>query len=394
MHNVKKLAIASLVLILSACSPAQQPGRPGAPTLVATPIPLPTAIAAARQTVAVDGALALAQPAVGLAFETSGRVLTVTVQPGQRVGRGDLIARLDDTALQDALAQAREQLALLEARQAQAAAPTTSRQADIDSARAALAAAQAAYAELDKRPTASGIELAQRAWNQARDQLWSAQISRDAACGLSASSATCKSNDANVGALYESERAAYQRYLDAQKGASAQEYAQAWSNIQSADARLRTLTEPISQTVEQKRVAAAELAQAQGAVARAERNLARATLLSPCACVVQDVAVAVGATAGAAPVVTLSQIDALVFRSSNLSERDLGAIRVGAPATLRLKPFDREFNGRVSAILPQSSGTQGNAAIFTILIAVDAAGSGGGIGLLPGMTGQAEVTVR
>lgn len=385
-----------LAVALAGCNLA----APGAanPRAAATPlptlVPLPTAALTAATTVAVDGALALAEPAVAVSFETTGRVVAVLVQTGQRVKKGETLARLDDTALQDALAQAKEQLALVEARQAQSAAPAAARQSDIDSARASLSAAWAAYNDMKKRPTTSAIELALRAWNQARNQLWSAQITRDSVCALSTTSSTCKSNDASVGAAYEAERSAYQRYLDAQAAPSEQEVAQAWSNVASAEARLGQLTQPLTQTAEARRLAAAELDQARSAVDRASRNVARAILLSPCDCAVQDVAVAPGATAGASPAFTLARLDRLVFRSSNLSERDLGAVRAGADASLRLKPFDRTFKGKVSVILPQASGTQGNAAIFTVVIAVEMPDAASGVELLPGMTGQAEVAAR
>lgn len=385
-------------LVLGGCS-AQNPFAPGGrglagPTPAPTVVPLPTAVLISRATVAVDGALALALPATQLGFETSGRVIEVNAVPGTKVKKGAVLARLDDIALGDALIQAREQLALVEARHAQAAAPVAARQADVDSAKASLNAAYSSYTELTKRPTESGIEQALRSWNQAKNQLWSANISRDAACAFSREAIACKTNEASVGAAYEAERGAYQRYLDSQRGATAQELAQAYSTIASADARLKQLTEPVSQTLEQRQVAATELSQAKSAVARAERNLARATLLSPCNCTVQDVTIAIGSAAGSAPAFVLAQTSALVFRSSNLSERDLSAIRIGAAATLRLKPFDRTFTGRVSAILPQSSGTQGNAAIFTVVIDVGAPDAQLDAELLPGMTGQAEITAR
>lgn len=394
------LALPLLVgtLILGACS-AQNPFAPGGrgsagPTPAPTVVPLPTAALVSRATVAVDGALALALPATQLGFETSGRVIEVNVVPGTKVKKGAVLARLDDVALSDALVQAREQLALVEARQAQAAAPATARQADIDSAKASLNAAYSQYTELTKRPTESGIEQALRSWNQTKNQLWSAQISRDSACAVSRELILCKTNEASVGGAYEAERGAYQRYLDSQRGATAQELSQAYSTIASADARLKTLTEPISQTVEQRQLAATELSQAKSAVSRAERNLSRVTLLSPCNCTVQDVTIAIGSAASAAPAFVLAQTSTLVFRSSNLSERDLSAIRTGAAATLRLKPFDRTFTGRVSAILPQASGTQGNAAIFTIVIDVDPPDASLDAELLPGMTGQAEIIAR
>lgn len=400
MRNIRRLILPLLAgtLILSACS-VQNPFATGDrsaanPTPAPTVVPLPTAVLVSRATVAVDGALALALPATQLGFETTGRVIEVNAVPGTKVKRGAILARLDDIALQDALAQAREQLGLVEARQAQAAAPASARQPDVDSARASLNAAYATYSELAKRPTQSGIEQALRSWNQAKNQLWSAQISRDSACAFSREAIVCKTNEASVGAAYEAERGAYQRYLDAQRGATAQELAQAYSSIASADARLRQLTEPFTQTVEQRQLAATELSQAKSAVARAERNVTRATLLSPCNCTVQDVTIAIGSAASSAPAFVLAQTSALVFRSSNLSERDLAAIRIGAVATLRLKPFDRTFTGRVSAILPQATGTQGNAAIFTVVIDVDPPDALLDAELLPGMTGQAEITAR
>ncbi len=83
----------------------------------------------------------------------------------------------------------------------------------------------------------------------------------------------------------------------------------------------------------------------------------------------------------------------MVFRTTNLSERDLGSIKAGAPATIRLKPFDKPFRGTVKAVLPRRTngqGAGGATAVFTVLIDVDPAGAE----LLPGMTGQAEITVQ
>jgi hypothetical protein len=43
----------------------------------------------------------------------------------------------------------------------------------------------------------------------------------------------------------------------------------------------------------------------------------------------------------------------------------------------------------VRAILPQSSGTQGSNALFTVIVELDPAGEA----LLPGMLGEAEIEV-
>jgi len=74
--------------------------------------PPPVAVMATGKTVAADGQLASAYPSLGLAFGggVSGRVLTITVRPGDVLQAGDLLALLDETELQRAVDDA--QLAL------------------------------------------------------------------------------------------------------------------------------------------------------------------------------------------------------------------------------------------------------------------------------------------
>lgn len=55
-------------------------------------------------TILADGAVQSAQPALALAFEAGGKLLAVYVNAGDRVQAGDLIATLDDAALQEAVA--------------------------------------------------------------------------------------------------------------------------------------------------------------------------------------------------------------------------------------------------------------------------------------------------
>jgi multidrug efflux pump subunit AcrA (membrane-fusion protein) len=382
-------------LALSACS-VQLNGAPNGarPAGIETPTPLPplpTRVVDATQSVAADGVLALSIPPIAAAFETSGKVLTVNATAGQKVKKGDVLATLDDTTLKDTLTQATEQFNLVQARQAQTAAPTSSRQSEIDSARASLNSAWQAYNDVKNGPTASNVELALRNWNQAKNQLYSAQISRDASCGSSGvGSAQCKSQEANVGSAYEGERRAYQQYLDAQKAPTQQQLTQSYAQVAQAQASLDRLLTPISQTVEQQKVSELELAQAKSSVERAQRNLDKAKLISPCDCTVQDVNIAVGSVAGASPAMTLVQVNSVVFRTNNLTERDLAQIKIGSPAQVRLKPFDTTFKGKVSAILPQASGVQGTNALFTVVVALDPAKEE----LLPGMTGQAEISVK
>ena len=88
--------------------------------------------------------------------------------------------------------------------------------------------------------------------------------------------------------------------------------------------------------------------------------------------------------------VTLIAPTALVFRATNISERDVIAIQAGQSVTLRLKAFDQAFTGKVSAVLPMSSGLQTTTALYTVLIDLDSTSTA----LLPGMTGQADIRTR
>jgi multidrug resistance efflux pump len=141
-------------------------------------------------------------------------------------------------------------------------------------------------------------------------------------------------------------------------------------------------------SAEQKKIYDLQLAQAKLAVKRAERNLGKSKLMATCVCVVQDVNLNVGADSGGSGI-TLLNTSSLRFRTTNLSERDVVRMQLGQPATIRLKAFDQAFTGKVAAVLPLSSGAQNGAALYSVLIEVDVAGAG----LLPGMTGQAEIEI-
>ena len=84
---------------------------------------------------------------------------------------------------------------------------------------------------------------------------------------------------------------------------------------------------------------------------------------------------------------TLVDLTGIQFKTTNLVEGDVAKIKVGAPVTIRLKSYADGFSGKVSAVLSQSSGTQGSSALFTVLIQLDPTDKQ----LLPGMTGQAEI---
>jgi multidrug efflux pump subunit AcrA (membrane-fusion protein) len=407
--RIKKLELTCLIvagMLLAACQNQEPPGAgqgqsgnaagtPGA--AAAVPTALPTRVVTVSTSVAVDGELALATPLISASFESSGKVSAVHVAPGQMVKKGDVLAELDGTALNVALQQAQEALALKQAQIDSSLAPA--KQTDIDSAKAALASAYAAYNELKQGPSAHDVDAALRSWNQAKNSLYSSQVSRDSVCGRpdgnwdaeaekkAKTDPECKQADLGVQAAELSESNAHQKYLDAQKPASQDELTKAWANVVQAQTNLATLQNGASDA--QKQVYNVQLAQTKLTVERAQRDLAQAKLVSPCACVVQEVNLSVGASSEGGSI-TLLDTSQVKFQTTNLNERDAVKLQAGQTATIRLKAFEQTFTGKVGALLPLSSGAQGELALYTAMIDLDPTE----VALRPGMTGQAEIELK
>jgi RND family efflux transporter MFP subunit len=174
--SARTLSAALLLLVVAACS-RDTPVAPDAPR------PVRTLVLHAQQVDLVGEFPGQVQPRVesGLGFQVAGRIASRSVQVGQRVRRGDVIARVDPSDLRLAETSARAQLAAAEVdrKQAQAdlvryrelrdrgfisAAEFERRQATLDAAAARTAQAsagldvqrnQSAYTAL--KATADGV---------------------------------------------------------------------------------------------------------------------------------------------------------------------------------------------------------------------------------------------
>lgn len=349
----------------------------------AAPTALPTRVVSTSKTVAVDGALALATPLISASFDSSGYVTAVNVKPGQAVKKGDVLAELDGAELKLALEKAQESLALKQAQINNSLTPATA--SEIASAKAALSAASAAYSELKAGASSHDVEQALRSWNQAKNALYTSQLSRDETCRKK--EATCEQANLAVQSAELRERSAYQSYLDAQQPATDQELAQSRSAVLQAQANLAGVQSGATEA--QKKAYDLQLKQAQISVDRAQRNLADARLLSPCDCVVQEVGLAAGAPSAGGSI-TLLDTSTVQFQTSNLTEQDVVKLKAGQAATIRLKAFTQTLSGKIKAVLPLSSGAQGTVSLYTALIDIDPSENQ----LLPGMTGQAEISLE
>ncbi|MFQ5434673.1 MAG: efflux RND transporter periplasmic adaptor subunit, partial [Anaerolineae bacterium] len=136
--------------------------------------------------------------------------------------------------------------------------------------------------------------------------------------------------------------------------------------------------------------AALSLEQSEFALAQAQKNLADAQLLAPWSGTALTVEVSPGGMIGAGtPIITLLDTTSLQFQTSNLSERDLAQIQPGQSAAVTLKTFPNEpVSATVARIAPQASGVLGDAALFTVILDLEATE----LELRPGMTGRVEIT--
>jgi multidrug resistance efflux pump len=335
--------------------------------------------------VVADGVLSLASPPISLAFEANAKVTAVNTRVGQIVKLGDPLGSVDDTALRDAVTDAQMNLDMVEAQIRLQALPTSKE--DLASAQAALNSAAANYNVTKAGATESDIEQARISWEQSKTQYESAITERNLACGQDPTGPNCKSQEASLGNAFHNMQTAYERYQELLKPASRDKLSQAYASVASAQARVDSLKS--GSTDEQKRVAQTQYDQAKAALERAKNNLNKAKLTSPCECIVQEANLVLGSVPTSTAFL-LVNVQGIQFKTTNLSERDVADIAPGSLAKIRLKAHDQPFNGKVSAVLAQSTGAQSGAALFTVLIDLDPTDKL----LLPGMTGQAEITIR
>jgi HlyD family secretion protein len=251
-----------------------------------------------------------------LSFQTGGRVEEITVEAGDEVEEGQLLARLDATALERQVAQAEAGLATARARLAQVRAGV--RPEEIEVAEAGLAAAQAglkqaqgtlagAQANLDKlleeptkarlaaaeadlkaaedshqrtlaRPDAKDIQQAKLNLDQAKNSRWAAQAERDSICGAAskgmATQAQCDGAKAQVLNAEVAVQLAEVAYQEAQEPATEADIQNAAAQVERARDEVERLRD--GPTEAEVAAAEAQVAQAQGGLEVAQAQVAQA----------------------------------------------------------------------------------------------------------------------
>lgn len=138
---------------------------------------------------------------------------------------------------------------------------------------------------------------------------------------------------------------------------------------------------------EVRQKADAEAAGAQAALEIAQASLNRATLIAPMDANIASVDVAPGEFVQENQVVmTLATLDTLQLETTDLSERDIPKVKIGAPVDIFIEALNQEFTGKVILISPKAD-TVGGDVVFKVTIGFDKQPEN----ILWGMT--AEVTI-
>ena len=368
-----------------------------------------------------------------LSFGATGKLLELFVRAGQHVTAGATLARLDPAPLDARVATAQAELELARARLAtRQAGPTSADMAagqgalagaqarldalargpnagELAAAQAELAAAEAALAQL-YAPDAAALQTAQYALETAKNNLWSVQVTRDAACG-GADKIACDQSQAAVGNADAAVRQAQDALTLLQAGPSAEALRVAEANVERARGRLaqvnqqtganELLAAQLAHTQAQARLdelnagpnavelhqAQAEVQAAEQALRQAQADVAAATLVAPYAGVVLEVNASAGETVAAgAPVLRLTDPTQLEAEVSVIEE-DFPLVKVGQQVALFFDAIpDAAVTGRVARIVPQRSATAATP-VYPVYITLDNAGPT----LAPGMTVDASV---
>lgn len=330
-----------------------------------------------------------ASSTVEVSFEgASGIVREVLVKKGQRVHKGQALARVDTKSARQSLDSARSQLASAEASYLTATQGQTSQerardavsidvaQKSVNSAKVALRGAQRTYA-LDMRQQNAAV-------SRAEASVSSAQRSRDAA----AASYQSDPSSENQQKLSEAETAlatarsaltSARNTRDSTRLADQQQIAAQRASVNAAQAQRRSTVATVSVSRQAPREGAVKAAQAQidsaeVTVAQARTTLAKTTLCAPTAGNVATIGAVVGqsssgssaassdtssgttdsdssssSSSSSSAAVTLTDTNSLEI-TADVAEADINDVKVGQQATVTLSANSRELSGVVSSI--------------------------------------------
>ena len=352
-------------------------------------------------TVSASGNIAIPHQAK-VSFAVAGTVSTVAVHEGDTVQANQVLATLDQSALELKLNQAQStlrsaQIKLQQLMSPAAAADVQAAQAAVDGAQGQLTSAQNNLADVLSTPKPDDVTAAQIALNQAKNSLWSAQLNRDGTCGNPRNAQyQCDAANAQVGNAEEAVRAAQLKLEQAQAPATSEAIAAAQATVKSAQSSLQSAQaklDAVRAGATATDIASAQEAinQAQIGVQGAQSDLNGVLLKAPIAGVVVGLAISPGDQAqGGATALTV--VDASVVQmSAQVAEADIPRLAMGQAATVTVDALSgTTLTGKVTVISPLAT-TQSGVVSYAITVQLDPAKD---VSLKDGMTAEATITVE
>jgi HlyD family secretion protein len=279
-----------------------------------------------------------------LSFKTPGRVAEVPVQEGQTVREGDVLARLETTDIEYAIAQAELALETAQTQLLRLQRPPSEQ--DIDAAEAALESTRASYRRLVTGPSKEEVQVARANLDQAeatRDQAQAAYNQVADRPDVAMLPQALQLEQATI--AYDTAKASFDLTMRAPSEA---ELAAARSAIVQAEANLARLQEGISD--EDLLVAQLQVQQAYLSLDQARNQLEGTILLAPHDGTITLAAIQAGELSGGQPAFILTDLSRYHI-DVTVDEIDIGRIAAGQPATITLDALPGEtLTGRVEQI--------------------------------------------
>ena len=358
------LELGVAIVVLAGCSQLTRStptnGQNGA-TPTGTPATVTTGTV---QTTIVATGKVVARDLADIGFQTAGQIVSVTVQEGQMVKKGQPLAYLDDSSLKLALQnQFDNYISALAAYSQTIKGPSA---ADVASAQADIASAQAAYSDLLKPPSDNSVADLKAAVDNAKAALDQAQANYDRRnranpAGIGGSSESLALQQATNN--YVAAKANYDKAFEAASNGS---LSSASASIVSAKARLDALY-PVTETVIQ---AEAKLDQSLIAYQQARQDISDTVIYAPYDGMVTQVAYNTGDTVGENQMVVEVADVSNPWFEVQVDEADIGNVRVGQPSFIQLQAYP---NVPISATVESiaSSGTTGASSVtFLVKLAL------------------------
>lgn len=390
MKKIYLIITVVLALVLSACGTTSTPTP--IPTIVidgTNNTPKPVSPVSSGGNVVASAVVVPAQEA-DLAFVTGGNVAKVNVKVGEKVKAGQVLVELDNI------------IAQLEVERANRALRELTSAASVAAAEKAVANAQDAYDDAKQKVDSikfrhtdnvtinyleDQVTLAQDALDRARDAYKQTAGLSD----LDPVRAKAGTNLYNAQKTYNTALGNLNWYT---KLPSANDIALATADFDSASAALQEakwhLSELKGESIPADATGAqlAQLQQAKADLEAAQTRLNQSRLIAPFSGTVAQVNVIAG---GYAPpgmtLIIVIDTDRLQVKTTDLSERDIVKVDIGAPATILVSALDQEFDGQVISISPLAN-TLGGDVVYEVTLAFEELPAGA----LAGMT--ADVTIN